>query len=184
MRILISALFLLVYSSCLAGQGMLPYLPYKGTSGGPQVWYYVSGLADTAFTNSAGYTAAETGGGFITVTEGGSLTKVRWRTGTISGANIRICLADNTTNSVLSCQNFANTSETAAWHEGTLTTPLTVTNGQVIKAYAAMESGGSIYYAATTGGLYTASYTYTNLCDQTTITSSADYQHARGVWVE
>lgn len=152
--------------------------------GGPDAWYYSSGLADNQFSNSASYTANDIGGDDITITTGGSLTKVSWRTGTISGSHIKICLTDSSTNEVLACEEFANTSGAAAWHEGTLTTPLTVTNGQVIKAYAAMESGGTIYYAATSGGLFTSSYTYANLCSQGTVTSSADYQHALGVYVD
>lgn len=127
-----------------------------GGGGGPDVWYYPGGLTDTDFTSGptgAGYTPhLYAYGAAITVTTGGSCTKLRVR-GIQDGSapTVKISLFDASYNRLSSATADTVVVTTAGWYEVTLASPVTVSSSTTYNVVVSASNGNlGIYY--NTGG--------------------------------
>lgn len=157
-----------------------------GVADGPNQWYYV---VDDAPTDSSSWSTSYYMGGPITCTVGGSITKLRVMANsnsTTSGAIVRAVLWKlvGATWTFHECLEIAIPKTGAGWYEGTLLTPLTVANGEVVRVMAGSSDSAVLYFYEGTSGGYFFTRLYDDACSTTAPTWADDYRVALAVYVD
>lgn len=165
-KLLLSILAILLCASFADAQ-IISIAKKKAAGGGPDTYYYSEGLGEGDFSANieleSGYMYAAN----VTVTTGGSLTKIGVKISDKSSANIKIMLLKNSAADVHECAEIANaTLPSSGWYDYTLSTPLTVSNSEVVRVAIATSASYTIRinYDGSDNGFTDTTHAYATAC--------------------
>jgi hypothetical protein len=154
---------LLLATQCFAGSGSVA-ITLSGTAGGagggPDAYYYGAG-ADT-YANNATLQDTEPCGDTVTITTGGSLTKVGVKATNSGDPCAYKVMLYNSSGTLLQSKTTSRTSsDNNAWVDTTLDTPQTVANGATVTVVAHNATACfDILYNGGSGGHYESGIAY------------------------
>ena len=134
-------------------------------AGGPDAWY--QSASDGSLTSNALLNNETVWGGAVTVTTGGSITKIGYRRHSNSStSDVKCGLYYNNagTWTLHGCVTIAAGANATDWRDGDLASPYTATNGQVVRVEGSADTGIGVMYTGSTGGFADYSSAYANMC--------------------
>jgi hypothetical protein len=160
----------------------------SGASGvvpGPDVYYYSS--AGSTPSTQGDYYPTMFMGAPITCTNAGQITKIGFYGSVYYAADYKLSISTDGGSTRAECGIISVGTGAAAWHDLTLTTPISVSASAVVRVYyiGNVSGDGSArwFYGATSGGYYVAS-TYAAGCTDALPSGGGGYSIGVRVYVD